>query len=133
MCSTLHLDNVATASSVGSGDFTCLTVNQDGDCFVVGTGNGFAIYNTWPCKLVKYHKESVGRLYHIEMIQRTNILALVGSKGGQNTVMLWDDAAKKFTGELKFKSQVVGVQMLRQRIVVVLETKIYVYNLQDLK
>lgn len=37
------------------------------------------------------------------------------------------------TGELCFRTEVKGVKLRKDRIIVILDTKIYVYNLQDLK
>ena len=51
----------------------------------------------------------------MEMLYRTNIIALVGT--GQNPiypptkVMLWDDALMRNIGELNFKSEVLGVRL----------------------
>lgn len=73
----------------------------------------------------------------IEMLFRCNIMALSG--GGKNPrfqpnkVMIWDDHQSRCIGELSFRSEVRAVKLRRDRIIVVLELKTYVYNFADLK
>lgn len=47
--------------------------------------------------------------------------------------MIWDDHQSRCIGELSFRSEVKGVRLRRDRIVVVLAHKIFVYNFADLK
>lgn len=71
-----------------------------------------------------------------EMLFRTNIIGFVGT--GQNTsyasnkLILWDDIQHRPFGELNFKTDVLNVKLRKDRVIVVLLQKIYVYNFQHL-
>ncbi|TDH65381.1 hypothetical protein CCR75_002034 [Bremia lactucae] len=127
-------------------------LNQDSGCFACGTDSGFKIFNCDPFKETFHRGEHVvaalswaltlilshctdfsnGGIGIVEMLFRCNILAIVG--GGRNPryppnkVMIWDDHQSRNIGELSFRSEVKAVKLRRDRVVVVLQNKIYVYN-----
>lgn len=115
-----------------------LSFNQDHGCFAAGTDIGFRIYNCDPFREI-FRRDFGNRsgIGLVQMLFRCNILALVG--GGPdpqypiNKVMIWDDHQSRCIGELSFRSEVKGVRLRRDRIVVVLVQKIFVYNFADLK
>lgn len=114
-----------------------LSFNQDHACFAAATDNGFRIYNCDPFRELFRREFGGGGIAHVEMLFRCNILALVG--GGShpqyppNKVMIWDDHQGTCIGELSFRAAVRGVRLRRDRIIVVVEQKIFVYNFADLK
>ncbi|XP_027098381.1 autophagy-related protein 18a-like [Coffea arabica] len=115
-----------------------VSFNQDYGCFATGTSRGFRIYNCDPFReIFRRDFDNAGGIGSVEMLFRCNILALVGGKDNPqyplNKVMIWDDHQSRCIGELSFRSEVRGVRLRRDRIVVVLEHKIFVYNFADLK
>ncbi|PKU77883.1 autophagy-related protein 18d-like [Dendrobium catenatum] len=114
-----------------------LSWNQDYGCFAAGTSHGFRIYNTKPFKETFRRDLKSGGFRIVEMLFRCNIMALVGggvnSQYPPNKVLIWDDHQGRCIGELAFRSNVRGVRLRQDRIVIVLEHKINVYNFSDLK
>ncbi|XP_057962859.1 autophagy-related protein 18a-like [Malania oleifera] len=120
-----------------------LSFNQDSSFFSVGTTHGFRIYNSDPFREIfrrNFFDDSgggVGGIGIVAMLFRCIIFALVG--GGpapqypKNKVMIWDDHQSRCIGELSFRSEVKGVRLRRDRIVVILLQKLLVYNFADLK
>lgn len=106
--------------------------NQDGSCFAVGTDTGFKVFNSYP---MRDHFERVleGGIGIVEMLNRCNILALVGGgktpKYSPNKVIIWDDHQSKVVTEIRFTSYVCNVKLKRDRLIVVCERKIYLLNL----
>ncbi|KAL6977580.1 Autophagy-related protein 18c [Sarracenia purpurea var. burkii] len=114
-----------------------LSWNQDYGCLAAGTSRGFRIYNCDPFKETFRRDLKSGGFGIVEMLFRSNVLALVGGKANSqyppNKVIIWDDHQARCIGEFSFRSEVRAVKLRRDRIVVVLEHKIYVYNFMDLK
>ncbi|KAL0435871.1 UNVERIFIED_CONTAM: Autophagy-related protein 18a [Sesamum radiatum] len=137
--SSTTIPNPSANANPGPIKLLHVSFNQDYGCFATGTDRGFRIYNCDPFREIfrRDFDGNGGGIGAVEMLFRCNILALVG--GGDspqyplNKVMIWDDHQSRCIGELSFRSEVRGVRLRRDRIVVVLEQKIFVYNFADLK
>ena len=112
-----------------------LSFNQAGDCLAVGTPVGFTLLHTRPSLKETLSRDLGTGLRICEMLFTTNLLAVVGNsdRWPANKVLLWDDATRRCSGELNFKSDVKAVRLRRDLIVVVLAHKVYVYDFSELR
>jgi WD40 repeat protein len=133
--SSLYLNRINPLPPIAD-ELFYLGYNQDFSCLASGTANGFRIFNCDPFKET-FKRDFSGGIGMIEMLFRCNILAIVG--GGsepafpKNKVILWDDNQSTPIGELSFKSEVKAVKLRRDKIIVVLEKHVYVYNFEKLE
>jgi WD40 repeat protein len=115
----------------------CLSFFRDNGCFAAGMDRGFRIFSCDPFREIVRREVDVGGISVVDMHFQYTIMALVG--GGPhpmyppNKVILWDGNQGRCIGELSFRTEVRSVRFHRDRVVVVLEHKVYVYNLADLK
>jgi WD40 repeat protein len=116
----------------------CTSFNQDSSCFAVGTTEGFLICdaNTYAERFRRDFEN--GGIMIIQMLYKCNILAFVGTAKNDkfpnvNKVMIWDDSQAQCIAELEFRSQVRSVRLRRDRVLVSLDNKIFMYNFADLR
>ena len=111
-----------------------VSFNQDSSCFAIGTQKGFKIYSSYPLNDT-YERNLDGGIGIVEMLYKSNILALVGGgkcpKYNKNKVIIWDDYQKKIIAELKFTTSVINVKLKRDKIFVVCEKRIFIFNFQN--
>ena len=80
-----------------------------------------------------------GGIGRIEMLNTTNILALVGGvknpKFSLNKIIIWDDKKVKnnIIGELRFNTNILNIKIKMDRLIGVCQSKIYIFNLNTLE
>ena len=126
-------ENNTINSENNSNKMLYISFNQNSSCFAIGTENGFVIYSTYPFK-DKFTRILNGGIGIIEMLNSSNILALVGGgkypKYNKNKVIVWDDYEQKVISELKFTNAIKNVKLKNDKIFIILEKKIFVFNLE---
>ena len=108
-----------------------VTFNQEFTLIAVGLQKGFSIFSKYPMNS-HYRRETDGGIGIIEMLDRCNIMCLVG--GGTHPqfdpqiVIIWNDSTQKVEYELKIPEPIKAVRMKESKIFVITETKIYIYE-----
>lgn len=106
--------------------------NQDASCFAVAMDQGCRLYNVSPFRQkLRLDHSTVGSLHLVEMLHRTNLLAMVGGglkpRFADNTVLLYDARRQAFVYELTFDLPVLGIRMRRDRMIVALHNRLHVF------
>lgn len=95
-----------------------VTFNQDHTLIAIGTEKGFRIYNSVPFKEL-FHRDLDGGIEIIELLYRTNIIALVGGgkipKYASNKVVLWDERKEKEISEFRVSYHVQSVKLKKDK------------------
>ncbi|KAF4124391.1 WD domain, G-beta repeat [Geosmithia morbida] len=95
-----------------------VSFNSDASCFSIGLESGISNFNA-----------GIGL---VQMMGTSNYLALVGGgkspKFATNKAVIWDDLKGKVALEITTLTAVRGIQLSRERIVVVLQNSVRVYS-----
>ena len=115
-----------------------IAFNQDGSCFCLGTNKGYIIYNSSPLKKL-CKREFKNGIKIIEMLKRTNIMAIVGdvsnetSEYSNNKLIIWDDSLMKKISELQFDSEILRVKIKTDKVILTTKNNnLYVIELLKL-
>ncbi|GMH32741.1 hypothetical protein BSKO_00575 [Bryopsis sp. KO-2023] len=111
-----------------------LSFNQDRSCIAIATLHGVRIFSIDMHKTL--YTDNIGAVSIAEMLFCTNLLAFVGA-GEQpaltpRKLAVLNTNGKKLIKDMSFPSAVLAVKMNRKRLVVILERKAIVYELENL-
>ena len=109
--------------------------NQDGTCMAIGTENGFKIININPF-LDSFYKNLNGGIGIIDMLDKTNIVGLVG--GGKNpkyqlnNFIIYDIEQDKEISKIKVRKQILNIKLRENKIYIVNIDVIFVFDFNNL-
>ncbi|GAA5862905.1 hypothetical protein JCM8547_003616 [Rhodosporidiobolus lusitaniae] len=116
-------------------DLLSVSFNQDATCIATGTRKGYTITNCDP--FGKVYGRSDGATSIVEMLFCTSLVALVGAGDRPNSstrrLQIVNTKRQSTICELTFPTTILAVKLNRRRLVVVLEEKIYVYDISNMK
>ncbi|ETW06278.1 hypothetical protein, variant [Aphanomyces invadans] len=112
-----------------------VSFNQDATCISVGTRQGFFVYSCEP--FGRSFQDAAGGIGLAEMLFSSSLIVLVGA-GEQpafspRRLRVWNTKTSAAICDLNFVTAVLGVQLNRQRLVVVLEKKIYIFDINSMQ
>lgn len=111
-------------------------LNQDHSCFSLGTEDGFEIWDIEPLR-PRLQRDMKGSIGIVELYSRSNMLALVGANPmpalPTTKVSVWDDHRSMVVAEIDFKTQIKGVRVKKDLLVVALPSRIYIYKFTTLE
>ncbi|KJE95663.1 WD repeat domain phosphoinositide-interacting protein 2 [Capsaspora owczarzaki ATCC 30864] len=109
--------------------------NQDYTCISVGTKQGYKMYNCDP--FAKCYGRFEGGTGIVEMLFCTSLVALVGAGAhpafSPRRLQIANTKRQSTICELNFVNKILAVKMNRKRLVVVLEDRIHIYDITNMK
>ncbi|GJE84439.1 WD40 repeat-like protein [Phanerochaete sordida] len=129
--------NLARHSISATAPVLIFDTKFDADCriFTTCTQAGFAVYSTWPLRLLRRRDITGGTLSLVVPLHTSSLLFLVG--GGRspryppNKVIFWDDALGKEVAELEFRERVRGLACRRGWLAVALRRRVVVFKVDE--
>ncbi|KAK1418403.1 hypothetical protein QVD17_27547 [Tagetes erecta] len=122
------------ASTSASNPIVCASFNQDNSCFVIGTKDGFRIFASNTGRLL--YERVIGAFVIVEMLYSSSLLAIVGA-GEQASLSprrlcLFNTETGTALRELNFLTSILAVCVNRKRLIVVLQGKTFIYDINSL-
>ncbi|GMG30246.1 unnamed protein product [[Candida] boidinii] len=110
--------------------------NQDFSCISVGYKNGYKVYNCDPFGKA-LNKNDSGSIGIVEMLFSSSLLAIVGM-GDQNSLSprrlkIINTKRQTTICELTFPNSILSVKLNRERLIVLLEETIYIYDITNMR
>ncbi|SGZ30487.1 BQ5605_C048g12380 [Microbotryum silenes-dioicae] len=116
-------------------DLLSVNFNQDSTCISTGTRRGYTITNCDPFGRV--YGKNEGATSIVEMLFCTSLVALVGAgdrpSSSTRRLQIVNTKRQSTICELTFPTTILAVKMNRRRLVVVLEERIYIYDISNMK
>ena len=111
----------------------CYGFNQDYTCFFVGSKKGFRVYNSDTFYLRLERK--IGPVCVMDLLYRSNIIFYVldNSDISRRHLHIWDDSVAKDVAVLTFASPILHIKSLKSLVLIVLEKRMFVYDLVTVK
>eukprot|EP00126_Sphaerothecum_destruens_P015177 Sdes_comp9101_c0_seq1m562 len=118
-----------------SNDLFFVNFNQECSCLSVGTKNGYKMFNCEPFS--NCYSKADGGTGIVEMLFCTSLVALVGA-GEQpafspRRLQVCNTKRQTVICELNFVNTILAVKMNRKRLIVLLEDKIHIYDITNMK
>ncbi|KAG2668114.1 hypothetical protein I3760_15G144700 [Carya illinoinensis] len=126
---------MANQSSSSSYPILCASFNQDASLFVIGTREGFKVFDSNTGRLC--YERAIGAFIVVEMLFTSSLLAIVGA-GEQPSLSprrlcLFNITTGTALRELNFLTSILAVRMNKERLIVILQDKTYVYDINKVK
>jgi len=110
--------------------------NQDATCLSVGAAEGFKVCNTQP-HFSEVYSQDVGSVGICEMLFCSSLVAVVGAGDDPSLsprrLHIMNTKTKSTICVLSFVTPILAVKMNKKRLVVVMETKIHIYDISSIK
>ena len=122
-------------AQISKNNLIFINFNQDSSCISIGTRQGYKIYTCEPFSKV-YGKQS-GGIGICEMLFCTSLVALVGAGEhplySPRRLQIVNTKRQSTICDLTFSTSILGVELNRKRLVVVLEEHLYIYDIGNMK
>jgi autophagy-related protein 18 len=131
----LDFETITTMPNEQISGLNFANFNQDYSCISVGYENGFRIFNSDP--FTQCYERIDGSIGIVEMLFCSSLLAIVGT-GEQSSLSprrlkIINTKRNTTICELTFPTSILAIRMNRERLIVLLEEVVYIYDITNMR